>query len=110
MEVQSYPSGAYRTRVSIDGGLQPKWRPDGKELFYLGLDGTLMAVPIVSGDTFQADRPRPLFATGVDTTTGVVWHQYDISPDGRRFLIDVPLSAPSLAVVVNWPALLARRP
>jgi Tol biopolymer transport system component len=110
VDVQSYPSGAYRTRVSVDGGLQPKWRPDGKELFYLTLDGTLMAVPIVLGDTFQADRPRPLFATGVDTTTGVVWHQYDVSPDGRRFLVDVPLSAPSLAVVVNWPALLARHP
>jgi Tol biopolymer transport system component len=110
--VQSFPSGALRIPVSIDGGLQPKWGPDGKELFYLSLNSKLMTVPITLGNgTMEASRPRPLFDTQIEPTTGTVWHQYDVSPDGKRFLMNVPLiPEAAVTVVVNWPSLLNRQP
>jgi serine/threonine protein kinase len=110
--VQSFPSGTIRVPVSIDGGLQPKWRPDGNELFYLSLNSMLMSVPVTLGnDTIEASRPKPLFDTQIEPTTGTIWHQYDVSPDGQRFLMNVPVIPESaVTVVVNWPSLLTRQP
>jgi serine/threonine protein kinase/Tol biopolymer transport system component len=107
VDLRSFPSGPVRARVSTDGGVQPKWRADGKELFYLGMDSTLMAVSLNLGEGIQPERPRPLFRTGIPTITGTFWHQYDLSPDGQRFLVNVPLSAASsrVTIVTDWPAL-----
>lgn len=85
--------------------------PDGKELFFLSLNSLLMSVPITLGDgTVEARRPQPLFDTRIEPTTGTVWHQFDVSPDGKRFLLNAPLIPESaVTVVVNWPALIPRQ-
>jgi serine/threonine protein kinase/Tol biopolymer transport system component len=106
--VQAYPTSAGRWQVSNEGGIQPKWRPDGKELFYLALDGRLMAVPLTAGETFDMGQPTALFQTHLETVTGFVWHQYDVSRDGQRFLVNSPeaISPSPLTVVVNLQTLL----
>ncbi len=110
--VQNFPTPVGRWQVSTGGGIQPKWRSDGKELFYLALDGSLMSVPVTLGDTFERGSAAPLFQTRLEILTGLVWHQYDVSRDGQRFLINMPDSfkAPPLTVVVNLPALLKPQP
>jgi eukaryotic-like serine/threonine-protein kinase len=105
--VQNFPKPAGRWQVSTDGGLQPKWRSDGKELYYLGLDSRLMAVPVALGALAEVGKPAPLFTTRVEPTTGLVWHQYDVTRDGQRFLINTPeITRSAVTIVLNWPALL----
>jgi hypothetical protein len=83
--VQNFPTAAGRWQVSTNGGLQPKWRRDGRELFYLALDGTLMAVPVALNALPEVGKPQPLFQTRIEATTGFIWHQYDLAPDGQRW-------------------------
>jgi len=73
-----------RWQVSSDGGWDPRWRRDGRELFYLSLDRRLMAVPVNTGGKFRAGTPVPLFDMGDRDPTGF---GYDVSADGQRFLI-----------------------
>ena len=101
----SNPSG--RWPVSTDGGIQPKWRRDGKELFYLALDGTLMSVSVTLDALAEIGKPQPLFPTRMEATSGFTWHQYDVTPDGQRFLVNMPEAVTSpLTLVINWPGLL----
>lgn len=81
----------------------PKWSSDGKELFYISLDGKLMSVPVRSGSTFQMGTPRPLFTLPEGS-------EYEPSPDSQRFLLLVPdKTAPTpITVVLNWTAALNR--
>ena len=83
---------------------------DGRELFYLSADRKLMAVEVGgSADTFEAGVPEPLFETRVDSITGAPL--YDVSADGRRFLVNVPVeeNAPApVTVVLDWTADLKR--
>jgi dipeptidyl aminopeptidase/acylaminoacyl peptidase len=104
--LQDFPGGAGKWQVSTGGGVQPKWRPDGKELFYLSLDGRLMAVPMTLGALAEIGKPQVLFQTRVDSTMGPIWHQYDVMPGGQRFLVNTQetVTAP-VTVVLNWPAL-----
>jgi Tol biopolymer transport system component len=105
--VQRYPRGSGRLQISTHGGIQPKWSRDMKEIFYLAPDGHLMAVPITLG-SLEAGKPRQLFQTRIESATGVIWHQYDLSRDGR-FLVNMPEATGSPATLVhNWPALLKR--
>jgi hypothetical protein len=105
--VQNFPTPAGRWQVSTNGGLQPKWRRDGKELFYLGMDSMLMSVPVTLGSLAEVGKPQPLFQTRVEPATGVIWHQYDLTADGQRFLVNTPEAVSSpVTVVLNWPALL----
>jgi serine/threonine protein kinase/Tol biopolymer transport system component len=93
-------------QVSTAGGIHPRWRPDGKELYYLSPAGAMMAAPIaVTGSTLDPGAPAVLFPTriyggGVDTAQG--W-QYDVAPDGR-FLITTMLdnAAAPITLVQNW--------
>lgn len=99
--VTSFPSPEGKWQVSTGGGTQPRWRPDGKELFYLSADRTLMSVEIRSGNGFESERVTPLFATRAKYTGTVA---YDVSADGR-FLINTIVSdeaSPGLTVVLNW--------
>jgi eukaryotic-like serine/threonine-protein kinase len=95
--------------VSTAGGSFVRWRRDGRELFYQAPDNRLMAADVNGqGSEFQVGTVRPLFqlqppAGGIDT--------YDVSKDGRRFLVITPVEAqvsPVITVVVNWPAGLKR--
>ena len=108
--VQAFPSAIGKWPVSIDGGLQPKWRRDGKELFYIAPNGFLMAVPLGYGRGVEPGTPVALFAMGAETTTGSFWHQYDVTPDGKRFLVNTRVdgSPGTLTVVVDWPAVVNR--
>jgi Tol biopolymer transport system component len=89
-------------QISSAGGNKPRWSHNGRELFYLSLDGKLMAVPIKLGTTFEPGVPVPLFEVRANG-----FFPYDVSPDGR-FLINTPLEseapAAAMTVVVNWTA------
>jgi Tol biopolymer transport system component len=95
--------------VSTTGGAQVRWRRDGRELFYIALDGRLMAVPIrfaPDGQAVDIGAAAPLFPTQVGgAVLGLERQQYMVSPDGQRFLMSiVPEDAnPSpIRVILNW--------
>ena len=81
-----------RVRVSVDGGGQPKWRGDGKELFFAGLDGRLMSVGFrLVADRPEVDLPKALFPIG--GFSGPNYDDYAPSADGQRFLVKVAVDA-----------------
>ena len=104
--VRAFPGPGGQFQISRNGGWAPKWRGDGKEIFFLALDGTMMSADISSGKELQASVPRALFQTQL--LKGQDRHVYDVTRDGTRFLIRVPdakqITTP-LTVVVNWPSL-----
>ena len=105
VHVRAYPGPGARYPISRDGGRAARWLGDGKELFFLAPDGTLMAAEIKASRDFQADVPRTLFKTGlIEMSTN---NPYAVSSDGKRFLVPVPLRSTSSApiiVVLNWPS------
>jgi len=100
--VTSFPTPSGIQQISSAGGIQPRWRRDGKELFYLALDDELMAVTVRTSGTFDADSPRALFETRLPVSA--LRQAYSVSPDGQRFLLAVPTEAasPSMTLVQNW--------
>jgi Tol biopolymer transport system component len=101
--VQTFPTPAGKWQVSTNGGTRPVWSREGKELYFIGADGKMMAVEVASGAKFQAGLPKPLFDAHIGN---VPYNWFDVSKDGR-FLIPVQLeqsaNAP-MTVVVNWQA------
>jgi eukaryotic-like serine/threonine-protein kinase len=98
------PNGG-RWMVSRGGGVQPRWRHDGRELFYISPDWIMMAVPVSTTPVFHAGTPQPLFNTEmVDTGIRTGPMSWDIAPDGKRFLIisDKSQETSSLNVILNW--------
>jgi serine/threonine protein kinase len=109
--VDAYPVPAQRIRVSSDGGVFPKWREDGKELYYLSLDRRLMATAVQQiANGLIVSPPRALFeapAVNFDRSRT----QYVPSADGSRFLFNARVenrTPVGLTVIVNWPALMKR--
>ena len=106
--VQSFPALTGKWQVSTNGGTQPRWRRDGKELFYLAPDRKLMAVTVKTVDVFERATPQPLFDTTLppDSTR----QSYSVSADGQRFLLPVPVETNSspFTIILNWTALLKR--
>jgi eukaryotic-like serine/threonine-protein kinase len=119
--VEPFPRGAGtagKWAVSTAGGDEPRWRPDGKELFYLDPGGRLFSVPVENSDPksgFAMGASTVLFDTrlsrderrlGLPAPTNL---SYDVAPDGKRFLVRVVreqgVEAP-LMLVTNWQALL----
>jgi serine/threonine protein kinase len=101
-----FPDATGRWQVSSDGGSQPRWRADGRELFYLSLDRRVFATSVEqSAADFVAGRPQSLFQTAARMSGE---RSYDVSSDGRRFLVNTTLlnqpSAP-IMVVLHHPAL-----
>ncbi len=96
--VQPMPPATGRWQVSQSGGAMPRWRADGKELFFRGPAGETMALDVKLGDTFSAGIPHVLF-TGQGTTD-----DYAVSPDGQRFLFRTAGTAGDSPIVVlqNW--------
>lgn len=98
------PSGG-KWMVSRGGGVQARWRRDGKELFYISPDWKMMAVDVSTHPTFQSGTPHPLFDTDmVDTGIRTGPFSWDVAPDGKRFLIISPNAGgtSSLNVLLNW--------
>ncbi len=87
--------------VSKGGGSAPRWRGDGGELFYLAPDGMVMAAEVGAGSPFQSGAPKPLYRMPAGATPG------DVSADGKRFLVGVPVQQSAqtpFTVVLNWQA------
>jgi Tol biopolymer transport system component len=106
--VRSFPEATGRRQISVNGGQAPRWAGDGKELFFIEKDNSVVAVAVSSSERFEAGVPQRLFTT--DMRNGAEgW----FSVDGQRFLIiptppgPVP-AAPPLTVVLDWTSLLKR--
>ncbi len=103
--------GGARVQVSRGAGSQPRWRADMKELFYIAPDKQLMAVPlVVSNGRLEPGTPVALFQTRI-VQPMLVLFQYDVMPDGQRFLVNsLPRedAAAPLTLLVNWPRMLGR--
>jgi hypothetical protein len=94
--------------VSTGGGRQPRWRSDGKELFFVA-NGVLMAVDVSTSPQLQIGKPKPLFPTGIIQLGTRREFPYAVSPDGNRFLLikEAPIDGAdpgSIHVVINWTA------
>ena len=102
-------SGNYQQwQISSAGGSQPRWRADGKELFYLARDGNVMSAAIEVSPVFRPGTPKALFKlpTTPDRDTPVF---EDVTPDGQRVILNVPvteLSSVGFDVILNWSELL----
>jgi eukaryotic-like serine/threonine-protein kinase len=107
--VQPIPATGMLRLVSKDGGTMPRWRHDGKELFFRGADGQLMAVAITTGQgptaDFEHGAPRPLFGP-IPTVGNLPRFTYQPSSDGQRFLVASPIASatPPVTVVLHWQA------
>jgi Tol biopolymer transport system component len=105
--VQAFENGTQGTKklamVSVDGGGMPRWRGDGGELFYLTQRGWMYAASFHSnGAEFTVDPPRELFHTRPFPKS---WNLYDVSADGQRFLLNIPMEWPSgspITVTTSW--------
>jgi eukaryotic-like serine/threonine-protein kinase len=106
--VRPFPaSSGGKWMVSKGGGSQPRWRRDGKELFYVSPDGTLMSVDVTASPAFRPGVPRSLFQTNMRSSTNLF--RYDVTADGQRFLINASTAATAassapITVVFNWQA------
>jgi len=103
--IQPFPESGERLQVSLDGGGDPRWRGDGKEIFYLAPDGTLMAATVsvnAGNKQIQAGKPTALFRTLLGTLGRP--HGYDVDRDGRRFLVPTPVekNMPPITILLNW--------
>ena len=100
--VAPFPNPTSKWRISTAGGMQPRWRADGKELFYLTPDKTLMAVSIPSPD--RAAVPAPLFQTRATGYFYASRQDYSPSQDGQRFLVNSMLApgSQSIEVLLGW--------
>ena len=106
MYVTSFPDAKAKWQVSNGGGEQPRWRADGKELFYLSADGKMMAAPVKEGANFDAGTPVALFqANARELVATSEQMMYDVSTDGQRFLVNTQVKNPEarpMSVVLNW--------
>jgi eukaryotic-like serine/threonine-protein kinase len=105
--VDSFPAVDQKRQVSTSGGAQPLWSQDGKELYYLSLDGKMIAVDIRVGAGIETGAPHVLFDTGL--SVGPNLDQYAVSPDGNRFLLLLPAEESAttpITVVINWTSLI----
>jgi eukaryotic-like serine/threonine-protein kinase len=104
--VVPFPTGNGKWQISTNGGFQPKWRRDGRELYYLAPDNSLMAVDITErGSTLEIGNPHALFQTHPPPARP--GYYYDVSPDGKRFLLTNENSQGSpgpATLVLNWTA------
>jgi hypothetical protein len=109
--VASFPGPGGRWQVSQNGGTEPRWRGDAKELFFFAPDNRLMAAQVRVGEgSFQVGAIESLFPL---RALGTRW-RYDVSRDGQRFLVNTPLpgsssSSSEIGLIVGWPELLRRR-
>jgi Tol biopolymer transport system component len=109
--VQAMPPGTLQKKVSINGGQSPRWRGDGKELFFVSPDAEMMAVDMTLDQVFSAAVPHRLFQLKSENPNDLA--NYDVRPDGQQFLIlmrqrgteDAPIT-----VVLNWWAELRQEP
>lgn len=108
--VQPFPGSGGKVRISTNGGTQPRWRHDGKEIFFIGPDNSLMSAPIKlsqDGSAIEPGTPLPLFHTRLVATTYATGgkQQYTVSRDGQRFLLiasQEEAAQSPITVLLNW--------
>jgi hypothetical protein len=111
--VAPFPGPGGRQQISNSGGRQPRWRGDGKEIFYLDRDNKLMAATVNGqGPSLVVGAARPLFEVRSPGEESLgFWHVYDMTADGQRFVVNTVVeqkaSAP-ITLVINWTADLKR--
>lgn len=106
--VAPFPDAGGKWQISRTGGGQPRWRDDGKEIFYMSPNNMLMAAAVNGqGSGFEVGTVTSLFQTCARRGAFSMYYAYDVSADGQRFLVNSvvgePASAP-ITLVVNWPA------
>jgi eukaryotic-like serine/threonine-protein kinase len=104
--VKRFSESGERSQISLDGGGDPRWRADGKEIFYISPDGALRAVAVSitdGGKQIAPAKPTVLFQTNL-TVGGGKEHGYAVSRDGQRFLLPIPIEkrAPPITILLNW--------
>jgi dipeptidyl aminopeptidase/acylaminoacyl peptidase len=101
-----------KVQVSTAGGGWARWRRDGKEIFYLAADRSIVAVPVArKGLGLEIGAGRRLFTMRTRPQARLDAYNYDVSPDGRRFLVNTFLEQSTSAavnIVINWPASMTR--
>jgi len=104
--VASFPSFQYIKQVSLAGGTQPRWRGDGRELFFIDYEGKMMSVTVERGSAPKIGVPRKLFNTGLVPDPTV--NQYAVTKDGLKFLVLEPRKGflETYSAILNWPATL----
>ncbi len=106
--ISPFPDFGGKWQVSSGGGEEPRWRADGKELFYLAPDRKLMAVPVKISPALELGTPAPLFVTSPQPPISAqTYFSYDVTSDGQRFLINTRspnANAAPVSIVLNWPA------
>jgi len=105
--VQRFLSPGAKSQISSNGGKQPQWSRDGKELFYVAADQKLMAVAVHPGLSLDPGTPEQLFQ--FHGTSDFLGGSYDVCVDGQRFLVTALVgeeASPPLTVVINWTAML----
>jgi Tol biopolymer transport system component len=111
--VDRFPDRGAKRIVSTQGGRWPRWARDGTELFYLSPDNQLMAVAMEPArDRLDIGVPRPLFALRPRPPIRLDAYPYDVSPDGRRFVVNTltdDTTSRAITVVLNWTTGLAKR-
>jgi dipeptidyl aminopeptidase/acylaminoacyl peptidase len=110
--VQSFPEPGRKRQVSSRGGAMPRWRADGRELYFLAGDQFLTAVPVVDQSSLELGAAQPLFLTKLivqGSESSGLPTAYDVMPDGERFLLRYPPDNPEppITVVLDWQAALA---
>ena len=106
--VQTFPASGGKWQISAGGGSFPRWRRDGKELFYIAADQKLMAVAVQADSTLEAGRPQALFEPRFFQPI----IPYTVSADGQRFLFTTPVeedNSSPMTVVLNWMAELKKK-
>ncbi len=98
----SFPDFTQKRQVSLAGGMQPRWRRDGRELFFLAADGTMMAAEVAADGPPMSGLPVALFKSRLSPSSNVP--QYDVSADGSRFLVIEPEGAGGepITFLLNW--------
>jgi hypothetical protein len=109
--VRSASGDGPKEQISTAGGLQPRWRQDDRELYYLAPGGDVMAVDVtIAGGVVRRGTPAVLFhgplIPSVQHVSGR--NQYDVSADGQKFIMNVPTGSAPITVFSNWQATLRR--
>jgi len=107
--VAAFPQPGGKWQVSQSGGTEPRWLGDGRELYFFDLDNRLLATAVsIESPNFESGTPQPLF----QSRSMGARIRYDVTRDGRRFLVNTPLPDHSLSpvtLILNWPTLLEKK-
>jgi hypothetical protein len=108
--VQPFPDASGgKWQISTEGGSVPKWRRDGRELYYLSPSGEMVAVAVTTDSAFTIGKSTRLFQIPVAPNIDPASLAYDAAADGQRFLISSPVASSNtspISVILNWPSAL----